>query len=93
MYRVKNLTANAIPQELSIPDGVESHYTIVITNISNNKHILIGDSAISTTNYGIRVEHDSSPLILENMAWTDRLYVICEDPLSTADVAVMIIER
>jgi hypothetical protein len=93
MYRVKNLTVNATAQELTIPDGVESHYTIIITNTSNNKHILVGNASVSTTNYGIRIEHDSPPLILENMPWTDRLYAICEDPTSTAGVAVMIIER
>lgn len=93
MYRVKNLTVNATAQELTIPDAVESYYTIIITNVSSNKHILIGGSDISTTKYGIRVEHDQAPLILENMPWTDRLYAICEDPNSTAGVAVMIIER
>lgn len=93
MYRVKNLTLNAVAQELTIPDAVDSHYTIIITNTSNNKHILVGAADVSTTNYGIRIEHDSPPIILENMSWKDRFYGICEDPTSTATCAIMIIER
>ena len=93
MYRVKNLTLNAVAQELTIPDAVDSHYTIIITNTSNNKHILVGPVDVSPTNYGTRVEHDGPPLILENMSWKDRLYGICEDLASTAGCAVMIIER
>jgi hypothetical protein len=93
MYRVKNLTLNATPVELTIPDAVDSHYTIIISNTSNNKHILIGPSNVSTTNYGIRLGHDQAPLILENMSWKDRLYGISEDPTGTVTCAVMVIER
>lgn len=93
MYRVKNLTLNAVAQELTIPDAVDSHYTIIITNTSNNKHILIGPSNVSTTNYGVRIEHDTQPLILENMSWKDKIYGICEDPAATVTCAVMVIER
>lgn len=93
MFRVKNLTLNATPQELTIPDAVDSHYTIIFSNTSANKHILIGGSDITTSHYGIRLEHDGAPLILENMSWKDRLYGICEDPTQTASIAIMIIER
>jgi hypothetical protein len=93
MYRVKNLTVNATPQELTIPDAVDSHYTIIITNTSSNKHLLIGGADVSTTHYGIRLEHDQPPIILENMSWKDRFYGISEDPNATVNCAVMVIER
>ena len=93
MIRTKNLSLNNTAQELTFSDVVDSHYTIVITNVSSNKHALIGDANVSTTHYGIRVEHDGPPVILENMYFKDRLYGISEDPNIAADIAVMVIER
>lgn len=93
MFRVKNLTLNNTPQELGFSDVVDSHYTIVITNTSSNKHALIGDGNVSLTNYGIRIEHDQPPIILENLQHKDRLYGISEDPTQTVSLAVMVIER
>ena len=93
MIRTKNLNLNNTPTELTITDIVDSHYTIIITNTSANKHALIGDSDVSITHYGIRLEHDQPPVILENMYFKDRLYGISEDPNATVSVAIMVIER
>lgn len=93
MIRTKNLSLNNTAQELTFSDEVDSHYSIVITNTSSNKHALVGDINVSTTNYGLRVEHDGSPVILENMYFKDRLYGISEDPNTPTTVAIMVIER
>jgi hypothetical protein len=93
MFRTKLVTLNNTPQELSFSDVVDSHYTIIITNTSSNHHALVGDVNVSTTNYGLRVEHDGPPIILENMNFKDRLYGISEDQNGTTSVSVMIIER
>ena len=93
MFRTKNLTLNNTPQELGFTDAVDSNYTIVLTNTSANKHILIGSNDVSLTNYGIRLEHDSNPVILENLSFKDKLYGISEDPNSTVSLSVMVIER
>lgn len=93
MIRTKNLTLNNTAQELTFSDEVDSHYTIVITNTSSNKHALVGNSNVSLTNYGLRVEHDGAPIILENMYFKDRLYGISEDPNTTTSICVMVIER
>lgn len=93
MIRTKLLILNNTPQELTFTDEVDSHYSIVLTNVSSNKHALVGNSNVSTTNYGLRVEHDGAPIILENMSFKDRLFGISEDPNTTTQVAVMVIER
>ena len=93
MIRTKNLVLDNTAKELSFTDQVDSHYTIILTNTSANKHALIGLENVSDTNYGIRLEHDSDPIILENLSFKDRLYGISEDPSSTVSIAVMVIER
>lgn len=93
MFRTKNLSLQNTPIELTFSDEVDSHYTIILTNTSSNKHVLVGDINVSTTNYGIRVEHDGPPVILENMYFKDRLYGISEDPNTAVTIAVMVIER
>ncbi len=93
MIRTKNLSLDNTAKELTFTDEVDSHYTIVITNTSANKHALVGGSNVSTTNYGLRIEHDGPPIILENMYFTDKLYGISEDPNNATSVAIMVIER
>lgn len=93
MFRTKNLTLENTPVELGFSDVVDSHYTIIITNTSANKHALIGTSNVSTTNYGLRVEHDGPPIILENINFKDRFYGISEDPNTATTVAITVIER
>jgi hypothetical protein len=92
MIRTKLVTANATPVELSFPDEVQSYYKIIITNLSANKHILVGGPDVSLTKYGIRVEHDQPPVTIEGVPYNDRLYAISEDPLQSISVAVMVIE-
>jgi len=93
MIRTKLVTLNNTPVEITFTDEVDSHYTIVITNTSANKHALIGNGSVSTTNYGLRVEHDGPPITLENMSFKNRLFGISEDPNTATQVAVMVIER
>jgi hypothetical protein len=93
MIRTRLLTLGNTPTELTFSDEVDSHYTIVITNVSSNKHALIGNGSVSTTNYGLRVEHDGPPITLENMYFKDRLFGISEDPNTTTQVSVLVIER
>ena len=93
MIRTKLVTLGNTPSEITFTDEVDSHYTIVITNTSANKHALIGDSSVSTTKYGLRVEHDGPPVTLENMSFNDKLFGISEDTNATTTVAIMVIER
>jgi len=93
MIRTKLVTLGNSPTEITFTDEVDSHYTIIITNTSSNKHALIGTSSVSITNYGIRVEHDGPPVTLENMYFKDRLFGISEDPNTPVTVAIIVIER
>ena len=93
MIRTKLVTLNNTPKEITFTDVVDSHYSIVITNTSANKHALIGSDNVSLTNYGLRVEHDGPPITLENMSFKDKLFGISEDPNTATQVAVMVIER
>jgi hypothetical protein len=91
MIKTKLVTANATPVELSFASPVKGHYKIIITNTSANKHVLIGGSDLSLTNYGLRAEHDAPPVIIENVPFQDSIYAISEDG-SNITVAVMVIE-
>lgn len=91
MIRTKNLTLATTPvQELTFYDAVEAPCTIIISNNSANKHVFIGGSNVSTTNYGIMLSHDSEPITIELPAF-ERLYAVGDN----TDVAcsVMVIER
>ena len=93
MIRTKTLALGNVPVELGFSDEVDSHYTIIITNISANKHALIGNGNVSTTNYGLRAEHDGAPIVLENISFKDKFFGISEDPNTPTSVAIMVIER
>lgn len=93
MIRTKLVTANATPIELTFSNiSVRGHYKIIITNTSTNKHLLIGGSNVSLTNYGMRAEHDQAPVVIENVPFQDKLYAISEDPNTSITVAVMLID-
>ena len=91
MIKTKLVTANSVPVEISFPSPVRGHYKIIITNTSTNKHVLIGGSNISLTNYGVRADHDAPPVVIENVPFQDSLYVISEDGTNIV-VSVMVIE-
>ena len=91
MIRTRNYTLNSTtPVEITIEDEINLKSTIIISNTSANKHLVIGNSNVTTTNYGIRIEHDASPVSID-LYKDDRLYAIGED--ATVTCAVMIIER
>lgn len=91
MIRTRNYTLNSTtPVEITIEDEINLKSTIIISNTSANKHLVIGNSNVTTTNYGIRIEHDASPVSID-LYKDDRLYAIGEDV--TVTCAVMIIER
>lgn len=92
MFKTRNVTANATPVQLTFENPPYLTYSIIITNTSANKHLLVGDSNVSTTNYGFRVEHDQPPMTIESIPWTDHFWAVSEDG-STIPVAVTIIER
>lgn len=85
-YALDNLTA----VELTIQDEINTRSTIIISNTSANKHLVIGNSDVSSTNYGIRIEHDAMPFSID-LNKDDRLWAIGED--NTVTCSVMIIER
>jgi hypothetical protein len=91
MIRTRNYTLdNLTPVEITIQDEVNTRSTLIISNTSSNKHIVVGNDNVSSTNYGIRIEHDAMPLSID-LNKDDRLWVIGED--NTATCSVMIIER
>jgi hypothetical protein len=91
MIRTRNYTLNSTtPVELTIEDDVNVKSTVIVSNTSSNKHLLIGNSNVSVTNYGIRLEHDAMPLSID-IYKDDRLYAIGED--NTVTCAVMVIEK
>lgn len=91
MIRSRNLTLSpTVPTELTIPDAVEGPCTLIISNDNANKHIYIGNGNTSSTNYGLRLEHDVDPFTIE-LSSNDRLYAVGQDETTT--VAVLIIER
>jgi hypothetical protein len=91
MIRTRNYTLNATtPVELSIEDEINVKSTMIISNTSTNKHLIIGNSDMTPTNFGIRIEHDAQPVTID-LYKDDRLYALGED--GTVTCAVMIIER
>jgi len=90
MIRTKNLVLGATAQELTIYDEIDTPCTIIISNNSSNQHILVGNSSVTTTNYGFRLEHDSVPIQI-NLGAGDRLYAVGSN--TAVDASVMIIER
>ncbi len=91
MIRTRNYTLNATtPVELSIEDEINVKSTMIISNTSTNKHLIIGNSNMTPTDYGIRIEHDAPPVTID-LYKDDRLYALGED--GTVTCAVMIIER
>jgi hypothetical protein len=91
MIRTRNYTLNNITAvELTIQDEINTKSTVIISNTSTNKHLVIGNGNVSSTNYGIRLEHDAMPFSID-LGKDDRLYAIGED--NTVTCSVMIIER
>lgn len=78
------------PVEITIPDEINTPCTIIISNTSSNKHLVIGNGDVSSTNYGIRLEHDAMPFAID-LKKDDRLFAIGED--LTVTCSVMVIER
>ena len=91
MIRTRNYSLdNLTPIEITIQDEVNTKSTIIISNTSANKHLVIGNNDMTSTNYGIRIEHDASPISIE-LGKDDRLWALGED--NTVTCSVMIIER
>lgn len=91
MIRTRNYSLdNITPIEITIQDEVNTKSTIIISNTSANKHLVIGNNNITSTNYGIRIEHDAAPISIE-LGKDDRLWALGED--NTVTCAIMIIER
>lgn len=91
MIRTRNYTLNNLTAvELTVPDAIDTPCTIIISNTSANKHMVIGNGNVSPTNYGIRLEHDAMPFSIE-LKKDHRLWAIGED--ATVTCSVMIIER
>lgn len=90
MIRTKNFLLGSTAVELTIEDEINKPCTIVISNNSSNQHILVGNSNVSTTNYGFKLEHDSDPIVLDLQPW-DRLWAVGSN--SSVDASIMIIER
>ena len=79
-----------MPVELTIEDEINTKSTLIISNTSANKHLVIGNGDVSSTNYGIRLEHDAMPLSID-LNKDDRLWAIGED--ATVTCSVMVIEK
>jgi hypothetical protein len=91
MIRTRNYTLdNIVPVEITIPDIIDTPCTIIVSNTSSNKHMVIGNGNVSSTNYGIRLEHDALPFSID-LKKDDRLWAIGED--ATVTCSVMIIEK
>lgn len=91
MIRTRNYTLDSVtPVEITIADEIDTPCTLIVSNTSANKHLVIGNGNVSITNYGIRLEHDAMPLTIE-LKKDDRLWAIGED--ATVTCSVMIIER
>jgi len=67
-------------------DNLPSNLTICIQNLSNSKRVFLGDSSVSSTSFGYRLEHDQS-IVFERLNKSTELYGISED--GDTDVAVM----
>ena len=91
MIRTRNYALNnTTPVEITIEDEINAKSTLIISNTSANKHLVIGNSDVSSTIYGIRLEHDAMPLSID-LNKDDRLWAIGED--ATVTCSVMIIEK
>ena len=91
MIRTRNYTLdNITPVELTIEDEVNTRCTIIISNTSTNKHLVVGNQDMTSESYGIRIEHDAMPLTIE-LGKDDRLWALGQD--NTATCSIMIIEK
>jgi hypothetical protein len=91
MIRTRNYVLNNLtPVEITIQDEVNTRSTVIISNTSSNKHLVVGNDNVSSTNYGIRIEHDAMPFSID-LNKDDRLWAMGED--NTVTCSVMIIER
>ena len=86
-HQLKALSTTT-PTELTIEDSINSVCTLVIQNIDNAEYVYIGNSSVSSLNYGF--------LLYPNQAFTielrpyDRIYAVGS---ATSNVACMSIER
>ena len=91
MIRTRNYTLDSVtPVEITIADEIDTPCTLIVSNTSANKHLVIGNGNVSITNYVVRLEHDAMPFSIE-LKKDDRLWAIGED--ATVTCSVMIIER
>lgn len=87
MIRQKNLTLNATAVELTFSDQVQSPNSMSIENTSSLQFVYIGNSSVTTTNYGFKLY--PAQTITIDMNPFDRIYA-CGD--TGATVAIMVLE-
>jgi hypothetical protein len=90
MIRTRNVSLSTTsPTELTITDIVQSSNTLVVQNTNDSGYVYIGTSAVSSSNYGIKL-YPGQAFTIELSAYT-HVYAVCSANTMTA--AVMVIER
>jgi len=77
------------PVQLTIDDVSQSPNTLVVQNVNEEGYVYLGSEAVSSTNYGFRLE--PSQAFTSEMSPYNRIYAVCSSGTMTA--AVMVIER
>jgi len=87
MIRNKNLTLSGTAQELTIADGIDTANTISIQNTHASLNAYIGNEAVTTSSYGVRLK--AGEAVSFDLNASDRLYAVGD---AGATLAVLIIE-
>jgi len=87
MIRNKNLTLSATAQELTIVDGIDVPNTISIQNTHASLNAYIGNEAVTTSSYGVRIKAGEAASF--DLGASDRLYAVGD---TGATLAILIIE-
>lgn len=87
MIRQKNMTLTSAAVEVTFSDEVQSPNSMSVENTSPDKNVYIGNSSVTSTNYGFKIY--PAQTITIDMNPFDKLYA-CGD--SGATIAIMVVE-
>ena len=86
-HQIKALSTT-IPVELTIEDSINSVCTLVIQNVSDTAYVYLGNSSVSSSDYGFMIyPHQAFTIELRPY---DRIYAVGSD---TINAVCMSIER
>ena len=84
-HEVKSLNTTT-PIELTIEDSINSACTLVIQNVDAAEYIYIGNSSVSSSNYGFKI-YPSQAFTVELRPF-DRIYAVASGSISAVCMSI-----